>query len=124
MCLNLLPCDKWKCPSSGKCIDSSKVCNSQNGDCNSEAFNVESNEDEVNCQSHTCAAEHWKCANGKCVYESLVCNGRQGDCSDGSDEINCELQQCSPGYIKCADLKTCVDVSICASQTVPPPKVS
>ncbi|KAK3768071.1 hypothetical protein RRG08_045889 [Elysia crispata] len=67
--------------SNGRCIPKEYICDGYN-DCNN-------NDDEKNCQNHTCATDQFRCTySSTCRPLSYVCDG-ENDCPNGEDEFNC-----------------------------------
>ena len=52
-----------------------------------EAFNMDSEIENVTCES-----SHEKCADGTCIPSRWLCDGEH-DCADGSDESNCSFSE-------------------------------
>ena len=52
-----------------------------------EAFNVDSEIENVTCES-----SHEKCSDGTCIPSRWLCDGEH-DCADGSDESNCSFSE-------------------------------
>ncbi|BFY97650.1 hypothetical protein BsWGS_00690 [Bradybaena similaris] len=75
------PISSWKCTNTPKCIHILSRCNGYPGDCN-----VNTTEDEDNCQNNTCNEIYFRCNSGMCIPKYFLCDNYK-DCDN--DEDNC-----------------------------------